>query len=127
MFNPNVCDAKRLCMFKPNGLRSGHCLGYTKYPLGHPRYEVTDARVVQFVTLGVVSQSSVLAATDKRKSKFLRAFVPSYTTDRIQGLIRVGMRQMSGDVRCQITTMGFEFATRGTSFHSSLLEKGLTH
>lgn len=112
VFNPNVCDAKKISTYRPYGSRGGVCLGYTPYAMGDPRYSATDTKLVQFVTIGVVSQSSVLGAHENRRSKFLRAFLPSYTTDRVQGLIRVGLRQMSADVRSQISVMGFEFTTR---------------
>lgn len=113
-----MCDPRFLALYKPFGNSAGNCIGYSAFPVGHPEYTDNHVKLAQFVTIGVVSVSRVLQVPKGRRSKFMRAFLPGHTSDRLQGLVRVGMRSMKNPVHTQISTMGYEFATRVKSDQS---------
>lgn len=95
------------------GGKKGGCIGYTKLDIGHPEYNVNNTRLAEFVTLGMVSVSCLVDPSPTRGCKYVKLLVPSSMADRIQGLIRVGLRRLNTIIQSQIIVTGFDFSTRG--------------
>lgn len=115
LFNPMTCEPSRMAMHRGYSGRGGACVGYTKRPMGHPAHKVDETFLAEFVSLGVVSDSWLLAVHDERKCKYVKALIPSSVSDRIQAIVRVGLRRMSTIVLSQISNLGFDFSTRSMS------------